>query len=118
MSYTRIQWHFQVDIWLHDLVSTVLGILIIQNTHCYLKLPLEKRMHISHVIAYFAEPCSSNWGTWLSNCGQQPQLVGMFLVPTFKAGKHLSALPLKSYYVPNRLINLEGEEVRHEEEPK
>lgn len=116
MSYTRTQWHFQVDIWLRNLVSVILGILIIQNTHCYLKLPFEKMMHISHV--YFAEPYPSNWETFLRSCGQQSQPVGMFLIPVFKAGKHLSALPLESCYVQNRLINLEGGEVRHEEKPK
>lgn len=42
----------------------------------------------------------------------------MLLTPRCRTGKHLVALPLQFGHVAKRVLSLEGEEVRHEEEPK
>lgn len=42
----------------------------------------------------------------------------MLFTPRFRARKHLLALPLESGHVAERVLSLQGEEVRHEEQPK
>lgn len=86
------------------------------------KSPLEKRMHISHVQISCALPTvqtSASVFEVLSFLTVHTSPASRaVLIPKFRAGKHLSVLPLEPGQAAKICLSLEGEEVRHEIEPK